>query len=116
MTEAQLQVSVIEYLNTVLIPPAFAFSIPNEGKRGKWQTVQLKRQGLVPGAPDILILHDGRCTGIELKTPSGVVRPSQDEFLARMNKAGCPATVCRSIEDVRAHLALAGVPTRERVA
>lgn len=116
MTEAQLQIAVFEYLKAVLIPPAFAFHVPNEaaGKRSKWATYQLKRQGLVPGAPDLLILFDGRCVGIELKTPSGRVSRAQDDFLRAMNAAGCSASVCRSIDDVKQFLKLLGIKTRER--
>lgn len=54
-----------------------------------------------PGCPDILgQLPDGRLLAIEVKRPSGRVRPEQQAFLDRATLGGAVAQVVRSVDDV----------------
>lgn len=53
------------------------------------------------GKSDILgILSGGRFLAIEVKRPSGKVRPEQQEFIDNINSRGGLAFVARSIDDV----------------
>lgn len=57
------------------------------------------------GCPDILgQLDDGRLLAIEVKRPSGRLRPEQAAFLSRAGAAGACAFVARSVEDVFARI------------
>lgn len=60
-------------------------------------------QGLPAGHSDLagVRIGDGRAVYIEVKTPTGKVRPEQENFLRRMREAGALAGVARSVEDAR---------------
>ena len=54
-----------------------------------------------PGCPDVLgQLTDGRLLGVEVKAPTGKLRPDQHAFLARIRGAGGVAFVARDCRDV----------------
>jgi len=56
--------------------------------------------GLPKGFSDLFAIKDGRVYFLEVKTPTGTVRPEQEKFLAVMrDKYGCVAAVVRSVED-----------------
>lgn len=53
------------------------------------------------GCPDVLgQLRDGRLLGVEVKGPTGRLRPEQSVFLARVRGAGGVAFVARDCRDV----------------
>lgn len=54
-----------------------------------------------PGCPDVLgQLNDGRLLGVEVKGPTGKLRPEQSVFLERIRGAGGVAFVARDLRDV----------------
>lgn len=54
-----------------------------------------------PGCPDVLgQLHDGRLLGVEVKSPTGKLRPEQTVFLDRIRGAGGVAFMARDCRDV----------------
>lgn len=54
-----------------------------------------------PGCPDVLgQLRDGRLLGVEVKGPSGRLRPEQSVFLERIRCAGGVGFVARDCRDV----------------
>ncbi len=60
------------------------------------------------GCPDVLgQLRDGRLLGVEVKGPTGKLRPEQTVFLERIRGAGGVAFVARDLRDVLREL---GVP------
>ena len=59
-----------------------------------------------PGCPDVLgQLRDGRLLGVEVKAPTGKLRPEQSVFLERIRGAGGVAFVARDCRDVLRELA-----------
>lgn len=58
------------------------------------------------GCPDVLgQLRDGRLLGVEVKGPTGRLRPEQAIFLERINGAGGLAFIARNCKDVFTALA-----------
>ncbi len=54
-----------------------------------------------PGCPDVRgQLKDGRLLGVEVKAPTGRLRPEQALFLERIRAAGGVAFVARNYRDV----------------
>jgi hypothetical protein len=57
------------------------------------------------GCPDVLgQLRDGRLLGVEVKSPTGKLRPEQSVFLERIRGAGGVAFMARDLRDVMREL------------
>ncbi|MFO1262786.1 MAG: VRR-NUC domain-containing protein [Rhodoferax sp.] len=53
------------------------------------------------GCPDVLgQLRDGRLLGVEVKSPTGKLRPEQSDFLERVRSTGGVAFMARDCQDV----------------
>ncbi len=67
---------------------------------GDGRTSQFMRFGFA-GCPDIIgMLKGGRALYIEVKRPSGTVRPEQAAFIDLAARHGAAALVARSVDDV----------------
>ena len=54
---------------------------------------RLQRMGMRKGVPDLVILHSGRITGLEVKSPGGTLSREQKEFRVRVGTGG--GDLCR---------------------
>jgi hypothetical protein len=98
---------IAAWLKAVL-PPAWKRSTVPSGGGGRIRGAQLKRMGLEPGLPDIILMHrDGWWLGLEVKRPgSGKTSEAQDDWIAwARGRIG----VVRSIEDAQEFLRRHGV-------
>ncbi len=99
MTEAAFQRRVCELLTLHgWLPLEMDRAGMGRGRRGAFMV----------GFPDVLALRRDRHLLLELKTPTGKVRPAQAALHARLQAAGIQVSVCRTEEDVLA--VLRGVP------
>lgn len=74
------------------------------------EAVNLKRQGLRAGVPDLCVIPKvGPVCFIELKSEDGVVSKLQRIWLDNLIAFGCPVAVCRSLEEVQQFLFETGV-------
>jgi len=122
--ETRLHIVIGDYLRTVLprVSAATLFHCPNGENRAQKTGELLKRMGVLPGVADWLFVHDGilHCIEVKLRTDPiyGTVKTyqnqSQKDFQAAIEAAGARYEVCRHTDEVKAILALWGVPTRER--
>lgn len=94
--EQQLQKTVLEHLAWRGMRGLFAFHYPAGGWRSPVEAAIFKSLGVVAGIPDILIIHNGHCFALELKTAHGRLTQIQIETQARLRAAG--ATVATAIE------------------
>lgn len=112
-SERELHEAVAQFLSLALRPPTTWTTFP-AGGGGKVRGRMLARLGLRAGWPDILVLHPAPAAtlllGLELKTACGRQSPVQRTVAAELEAAGAAYALCRSIDDVRAALARAGVP------
>jgi len=66
------------------------------------------KTGLPPGFSDLFgVAAGGRAVFIEVKSPTGRLRPEQENFLRQMARMGACAGVARSVEE--AEIILSGV-------
>lgn len=115
--EQLLHEAVAEYLQTVLIAPAFFTTFP-AGGGGKIRGAQLKKMGLLPGMPDLLVFWsdpDPRgaipCVfGIELKAKKGSLSAAQKAIRSAFLQNRMHYVLCRSIDDVGLALRAFRVP------
>ena len=93
--------------------PALYTTFPAGGYRlTKNSAVTLKRHGMMPGMPDLLVFFDKRTIGLELKSTQGRVSKAQKEAFYKLRDAGVPVYFCRSQEDVVQALQNEKVPMR----
>jgi hypothetical protein len=85
--EFQIQSAVCNHLKLRARPGVLWFHIANQNRDARTGTM-LKRMGVRAGAPDLLLIHEGRCYALEIKAPGGRLSEAQLEFLARFNEAG----------------------------
>lgn len=67
------------------------FAVPNGGKRNIKEAARMKKQGVVPGASDILCLIPNKhynYMGMECKTEKGKQSEDQKEFQKQVEAAG----------------------------
>jgi hypothetical protein len=109
--EARLQESVCQYLALQeRLGRLLWFAVPNGGSRNLLEAVNLKRQGLRAGVPDLCIIPKiGPVMFIELKSEEGTLSRLQSIWLQNLVEYGCPVRVCRSIDDVQQFLYETGV-------
>ena len=124
--EDALQIATATYCRLALHPSVIAIHIPNEGIRSPSQGAKAKAKGLLPGAPDWLIIWpnhnpsaDQELDGlwphvgtIELKAGKNGLSTTQGAFRDRAVKIGCNWAVCWSLDGFIAILEAWGVPTK----
>lgn len=116
MRESELQAAAAVFLNMALPHEAIAHHSPNEGKRG-WQAQRdIKRNGMVKGFPDWVILWQSRAYLIELKAPKKYPTPEQRAVHQRLRAAGFPVFICRSLVEIEMALVSVGIPLSAKVA
>jgi len=112
VTEAQIQRSIVQLLSALAQQNDFLFfSIPNEslnklisGKISrKWAAIImniLKGLGLLPGASDLEIVHNGRAYFAEVKKPKGTQSLNQKLFERRAIECGAEYVIVRDPQDM----------------
>lgn len=91
---------------------AFAFAVPNGGNRSLIEAVNLKRQGVKAGVPDIIIIYGGKAHGLELKAKAGKVSDSQKVTFPLMRGAGMRIEVARDFHEAITLIGEMGIPLR----
>jgi hypothetical protein len=103
--EQQLQKAVRDHLRWRAAPGTFAFHCPNGGARSPIEARIFKSQGVVAGVPDVIILHDGKTYGLELKAAGGRLSPAQRGCHAQRRAAGAEVATAVGIDAALAQLA-----------
>lgn len=107
-TEAAEQSALIAWANLqAKATPELArlYAVPNGGSRHKLEAVNLKRQGVKKGVPDLCLpvpRHGRHGLYIELKRTKGsTTSREQKEWIAYLNQAGYVAVICKGFEQAR---------------
>jgi hypothetical protein len=107
--EMDLQIKVCSFLSEHATEENFIFhSIPNEGllkaAAGKALSFammnNLKKMGLTPGAPDLIIVKGRRAFYIELKKSGGKLSKNQEIFRDNIIKTRTKYSCCDNFDDV----------------
>lgn len=107
-TEAKEQEIFFKYINSKYSYTKderylMIFAIPTGGSRHVLEAVNLKRQGVKKGIPDIFVdFPSGNYHGlrIEMKPKKGAHhRPEQKEIIERYNKLGYKAEICYGADE-----------------
>lgn len=96
--------------------PADAVFISHENRQnGIREGARRKRRGCLAGWPDIQIIWNSRTYLIELKAPGGSLSSVQRDMHERIERAGVPVAVCRSVDGVLNYLSACGLSMRGEV-
>lgn len=104
-SEATEQALLIEWANLMSKTHKelnLLFHIPNGGSRNRLEAINLKRQGVKAGVPDLFLpvsRHGKNGLFIEMKFGKNRTTNFQDEWLKNLNKQGYAAVVCYGFED-----------------
>lgn len=102
-SERQIQIQCVSWFR-LRYPEASKvfFSVPNGGARNAWTAKNLKDEGALSGAPDLILLvprHGYACLCIEMKKPNGVQSASQKAFQEAVKAFKGKYVVCYSVEE-----------------
>jgi hypothetical protein len=96
--ELQIHACVVQHLRLRARPDVLWLHPANGERRDPITGAKLKRLGVLAGAADLLLWHQGNAFALELKAPGGRLSESQLEFLARFNDAGGHSAVAEGID------------------
>lgn len=121
-SEDRIQASIVQFIRTVA-PDCRVFSVPNGAFLAGQTEQQRKRQaskliwtGLLPGVFDLVLLTPNADVAfIEVKTKTGRLEDTQEEFRDYLVARGFRHCIARGIEDVREAFLIWRIPTREHV-
>ena len=102
--EQLIQRALIEHLRIRGVTGLVYLHPANGGARSAIEGAIFKSLGVVPGAPDLLLWHQGRSYALELKADAGRVSESQVDMLDRLGKAGVTTAVATGIDSAIATL------------
>ncbi len=103
--EAQFQLAVVAYFK-IALPDDEVFLHPdNGGKMSPQRRIRLAHMGVLPGAPDLFLFYQGQPLAIELKTKGGSTSNAQKALHPRLEAAGVPVAICRTLGEVYDFLA-----------
>ena len=86
--EHNLQVITINKIKE-LHPNWIVFSVPNGGKRNKFEMLKLKAEGLTKGVSDLIVIAEfPKIYFIEMKASGGKVSEAQEKFSRDLARLG----------------------------
>jgi hypothetical protein len=97
--EQTLQRAVIAHLQWRARPGVWWCHLANGGWRSPIEAKIFKALGVVAGAPDLLIVADGRAYFLELKAPRGRVSAAQHECHEALRAAGAFVAIASDIDE-----------------
>jgi hypothetical protein len=97
--EQTLQRAVVEHLRWRARPGVWWCHLANGGWRSPIEAKIFKALGVVAGAPDLLIVADGRAYFLELKAPRGRVSAAQHECHEALRAAGASVAIADNIDE-----------------
>ena len=103
LQEHQLQSSCVRWFR-YQYPNEVLFAVPNGGARSATTGAMLKKEGVMAGVSDLILLHPANGYHglmIEMKTKEGKLTTSQRIFEKKATKKGYLYSVCRSFDEFR---------------
>ena len=118
--EADAQRAIVQALRFALPRDAIIHHCANEvteaGSRGQIRQSILVGMGVYAGFADLIVISGGRVLFLEVKSPSGRLRKSQEVFRDTVCAQGFGWALVRSVDDALAALADNGFTSRARPA
>lgn len=102
-SEAYIQQEIVLYFNNTYClkhhtPRSLIMSVPNDGAPG------MLRTGLLPGASDLIVLHNSQIWFVEVKNDKGRQSDKQRAFEQRVTELGYRYVLVRSLDEFKTAL------------
>ncbi|MFE1601586.1 VRR-NUC domain-containing protein [Methylobacterium sp. ID0610] len=95
--EHDIQVAIVGRLRGSF--DAVVVAVPNGGRRGKREAVDLRAEGVESGHPDLIAYgRDGRLLLMEVKAPGGSLSAEQRRLIPKLRDRGFPVVVVRDVD------------------
>ena len=101
--ESKLQTTCVKWFR-LQYPNYLLFAIPNGGARDLITGAIMKREGVVPGVPDLFLAHatfESYGLFIEMKSDKGKLSPNQIYVRSKLELAGYHVEICNSFESFK---------------
>ncbi len=95
--EAAIQRAVCAHLRQRGVPGLLWFHVPNAPRSAR-AGAELKRQGMLAGVSDLLLLHGEKFYALELKDDKGRPTEAQLNFAMRVQEAGGHSAIAYGID------------------
>lgn len=82
-------------------PKALIFAVPNGGSRNLIEAKKLKKEGVMAGVSDLIVVFKNRMLFIEMKTEKGRQSKTQKEFQNRITALGYEYHICRNFDEFK---------------
>ena len=102
--EQAIQAAVVQHLAWRGVPNCFWFHPANGGLRTAIEAAIFRGLGVTPGVPDLILVHAGRCYGLELKSDTGRLTPAQRLTHDRLREAGALVATVYGLDEAIAQL------------
>lgn len=100
MTEDEIHRAVVNQLRYRGVEGLTFWHTPNGAYHAKpWQGAQMKRNGVLPGVSDLIMVHDKKCYALELKREDGTATKAQRRFLDEMAANGWETGLAYGLDD-----------------
>lgn len=96
--ESEIQQSCVRWFR-LAYPQYIILSIPNGGSRNVIEASNLKKEGALAGASDLMVVAERRVLFVEMKRPKGRQQRTQKEFQHRVEMLGHTYVICYSLDD-----------------
>ena len=75
------------------------FAVPNGGSRNAIEAANMKKEGVMAGVSDLIIIADHKILFVEMKTRKGRQQESQKAFQRKVEQLGFKYVVCHSLDE-----------------
>jgi VRR-NUC domain len=97
--EFKIHVAICDHLRLRANPDALWLHVPNQRKTDAKTGALLKRMGVLSGASDFLLWHQGNSFSLEVKSPGTRPTDAQRDFMARFANAGGHTCIAVGIDE-----------------
>lgn len=96
--EARLQQSCVEWFRYAY-PHYLCFAVPNGGTRNVREAASMKREGVMAGVADLIVVAERAVLFIEMKVGKNKQQESQKAFQKAVERLGHTYVVCHSLKE-----------------
>lgn len=96
--ESAIQQSCVAWFRAKF-PLYVIFSVPNGGSRNSLEAANLKKEGALAGASDLVIVAERAILFVEMKSSKGRQQESQKDFQEKVERLGHQYSICHSLKE-----------------